>query len=298
MNLETLDTCPVCRSDRHSAFLEVKDHSISKEKFNLCLCTECGLKFTNPRPSAGEIGKYYESDEYISHSNKSTGLIPFLYQSVRNITLKGKLKLISSYQRGAGRILDYGCGTGEFLNTMKISGWECLGLEPGEKASSAARNNYALQIEAPSVLEGLPDESFDAITLWHVLEHVHNLHETLSLLVRKLKRSGTIFIAVPNAESWDATKYGSHWAAYDVPRHLYHFHSGSMGKLFAQHGLNLIRIKPMKWDAFYVSMLSEKYREKNLASVRGLFAGLNGNFQGSGDLHRYSSLIFIAEKSL
>jgi SAM-dependent methyltransferase len=278
--------------------LNVKDHSISGEEFTICICDNCGLKFTNPRPSSDNIARYYESEDYISHSNKKSGLIPVLYQKVRNITLKQKLKLLRSFQPKAGRILDYGCGTGEFLNTMRSAGWECIGLEPGDKAANAARNNYGLEIKDPASLRDLPDASFDVITLWHVLEHVHDLDNTLSLIVDKLKSSGTIFIAVPNASSWDAEHYGDHWAAYDVPRHLYHFHSGSIGKLFANHGLNLQKVLPMKWDAFYVSMLSEKYLGNNLTTVRGLVSGINGNLHGSGDLNRYSSLIFIGEKSL
>ena len=293
-----LNNCPVCDSSSHAFFKEVTDHSVSQEVFKLHICNDCGLVFTNPRPDEDSIGGYYESEEYISHSNTSKGLIAKIYQQVRSYTVKQKRKLVQSCNQGSSlRILDYGCGTGEFLNEMSSSGYHCTGIEPSEKASKFATKSYSLDVLKPEQLQSLPEASYDIITMWHVMEHVHDLNETIQLLKQKLKKDGHLIIAVPNQSSWDACHYQDYWAAYDVPRHLYHFTSKSVGKLLSQHGFILSKILPMKWDAFYVSLLSEKYKKNPLGPLLAFIIGWRSNLAGMMNIKKYSSLIYIARSA-
>jgi SAM-dependent methyltransferase len=297
-HLETLKNCPVCDSSELTDYMQVKDFSVSKEEFQIKRCNACGLLFTNPRPAENEIGKYYESEEYISHSNSNKGLFAKIYQSVRNRTVRDKRELIQSHSDVKGKILDYGCGTGEFLNEMQQNGWESTGLEPNEKAAAQATENYNLQIKHPNELSKLESKTFKAITLWHVLEHVHELKTTLKLLRQILSDDGIMAIAVPNSASWDAKYYGKYWAAYDVPRHLYHFSPPAMGKLLSNTGFTLKEIVPMKWDSYYVSLLSEKYKGNMIGPAAAFFTGTKTNILGKGNVNKYSSLIYLVEKSL
>ncbi|MEL6133797.1 MAG: class I SAM-dependent methyltransferase, partial [Bacteroidota bacterium] len=213
-------TCPLCQSESIEAELSAKDHTVSGQVFDVWKCRSCGCRFTQAVPDEEHIGAFYESEEYISHSNTSKGLVNSLYQTVRNYTLNQKQKLIVSQSgKSQGSILDIGCGTGEFLGKMKSVGWETRGLEPSESARTQAKENHDLHVSAPSDLFQLQADTYDVITMWHVLEHVHKLHEYLDQIQSILKQDGKLIIAVPNYESLDAAYYGEKWAAYDVPRH-------------------------------------------------------------------------------
>jgi SAM-dependent methyltransferase len=206
--------------------------------------------------------------------------------------------LVESYNDSKSKkILDYGCGTGEFLNEMNNNGYQCTGIEPSPKASEHAKNSYQLEVLNPDKLHTLQDANYDVITMWHVMEHIHDLNETISTLKQKLKSDGHLIIAVPNHSSWDAAHYQSYWAAYDVPRHLYHFTNRSVGKLLSMHGFTLNKMLPMKWDAFYVSLLSEKYKKNTFGPVAAFIAGMRSNFSGMMDINKYSSLIYIAKST-
>lgn len=294
---ETLEKCPVCQSASLSEYKKIKDHSVSGEIFSLQKCTSCSFIFTNPRPDEVSVGSYYESEEYISHSNTTKGLLARIYQLVRSRTIRNKRVLIESFAGSKSKILDYGCGTGEFLNEMDQSGWECIGLEPNEKAASHAKDSYQLNVKSPMDLSELEKGDFQAITLWHVLEHVHKLTDTLALLREKLNDNGIMAIAVPNQASWDACHYSEFWAAYDVPRHLYHFGPNSMGTFLSNSGFKLKKIIPMKWDSYYVALLSEKYKGNPLGPLFAFMTGLWTNFSGSRNINKYSSLIYVVEKS-
>jgi 2-polyprenyl-3-methyl-5-hydroxy-6-metoxy-1,4-benzoquinol methylase len=296
MALESVSICPICNSSSFTPFLSAKDHTTTGEQFEIVKCTQCNFTLTNPRPDINSIGKYYQSEKYISHTGGSKSLFDKVYVFARTITLGWKLKLINKY-KSTGSILDYGCGTGEFLHHLKNQDWTINGVEPSDGARGKATN--LLQKPISSSIEKLEESQFHVITLWHVLEHIHELNEKLSSLKSLLKQDGIIFIAVPNHEAPDAQKYGAYWAGYDVPRHLWHFSKDSMKKLFDKTGLELIDIHPMKLDAYYVSLLSEGYKYPNQSKIVNAFKaivnGLSSNLAAAKD-QNHSSLIYIAKK--
>jgi 2-polyprenyl-3-methyl-5-hydroxy-6-metoxy-1,4-benzoquinol methylase len=285
--------CPICQSKNWKPFFEVTDHSISKEKFPLIKCEGCGLVITSPRPDDDKLGHYYQSDDYISHSGKSNNSINKIYLQARKISLRWKLNIIQ-HQKPSGKLLDIGCGTGEFLDTMKTAGWEISGVEP-----SATARNKAEQLLNQSINENLETAigPFDIITLWHVLEHLPDLNGSLEKISKLLKSDGKLLIAVPNHSSHDGKKYEAYWAGYDVPRHLWHFNKEAMAMLLLKHGFTLQKTLPMKLDSYYVSLLSEKYKGGHAFGnlVKGFFSGLSSNRKAK-TTGEYSSLIYIAGK--
>ena len=255
------------------------------------------MLFTQNVAEQHAIGRYYASENYISHSDTQAGLVNKLYHFIRKKTLHSKKNLIESVtEKTTGNILDIGCGTGAFLNTMKTGGWAITGLEPDETARAKATKLYGIEPQPSNSIFSLQHNSFDAITMWHVLEHVHQLHEYVAQLKNLLTDQGKIFIAVPNYTSYDAQYYGSYWAAYDVPRHLYHFSPTSMKTLVEHHGLRIKKIKPMWFDSFYVSMLSEKYKNGKGNLIIAFIIGLFSNFKALFNRAKCSSLIYIIEK--
>ncbi|MEM6343186.1 MAG: class I SAM-dependent methyltransferase [Bacteroidota bacterium] len=292
----TYAQCPACRSDKIFFVLSAKDYTVSQEKFEVWHCQNCQLRFTQHIPGENEIGKYYQSEEYISHSNTSKGLINTLYQWVRNYTLGQKRKLIEKLSgRKSGALLDIGCGTGEFLGTMKTAGWQTLGLEPDEGARAQAKSQ-GVEVRETEQLFSLEADRYDVITMWHVLEHVHRLHEYLEKIYSLLKKDGLLIIAVPNYSSRDAEHYQAEWAAYDVPRHLYHFHPESMRNLIEQHGFSLEKMQHMPFDGFYVSLLSEKYRHGKSRLVPAFLQGLRSFLKSSGNSATGSSVMYMIRK--
>jgi 2-polyprenyl-3-methyl-5-hydroxy-6-metoxy-1,4-benzoquinol methylase len=293
--MESLQACLVCDNESFTTYLTCTDHFLSQEAFTICKCDKCGFLFTNPRPSAVELPAYYKSPEYISHSNSRKGLQNTLYQLVRKYTLGRKYKLIRHYKH-KGRILDIGCATGEFLNYFKNRQWETFGIEPDEQARKMGISNYSLRIEDEDYLQKLPEASFDVITMWHVLEHVPLLNERIAQLRRLLSPNGILLIAVPNPASQDAKFYKSFWAAYDVPRHLYHFTQTTIKIIFSKHGFELVQKTPMKFDSYYVSILSQKYKNAKNGFLSGLLSGFVSNIAAnrSGE---YSSLIYAFRKA-
>jgi SAM-dependent methyltransferase len=288
--------CPVCRSANIRYLMDVKDHSVSGEVFPIWECAECTLRFTQDVPDEDSIGPYYQSEDYISHTNTNKGLINTLYQRVRKITLEGKAKLVMSRTVPKGKLLDMGAGIGAFLNTMKGKGWEVTGIEPDPGARQQALDLFGIRLEPTSYLAHLPEASFDAITLWHVLEHVHQLQDYVEQLKRLLTPRGRLLIAVPNYTAQDAAIYGGAWAAYDVPRHLYHFTPRSIDTLMQRHGMSVLEKKPMWFDAFYISLLSSKYRHGQTNLVGAGFSGLRSNLKALGNSDRCSSVIYIIGK--
>jgi 2-polyprenyl-3-methyl-5-hydroxy-6-metoxy-1,4-benzoquinol methylase len=240
-NMSVEVVCPLCGNSQTSSTLSVKDFSISQEKFQLKNCNSCKFLFTTPVPDQDAIGKYYASDVYISHTDSNKGVIEQLYQLVRKRTLAGKRKLIASLiKREKGCILDYGCGTGAFLNEMKLNGWQTYGIEPDAGARAKAEQLIGNAVGLPSELLNLTTGTYDVVTMWHVLEHVHDLNGTIKEVKRLLKPEGKLFVAVPNHQSFDAQHYGSFWAAYDVPRHLHHFSPDTMKSLMERQKRNVV----------------------------------------------------------
>ena len=269
-------------------FLNVKDYSVSKETFELLYDDELDMLITHPQPSLEKLPSYYESIDYISHTDGNKSLFEKTYQIVKGIALKNKLKLINS-QSQKGKILDIGTGVGDFLAVAKKDRWEVFGTEPSEKAKTIAKTKGVPFVENLSELE---NHSFDIITMWHVLEHVPDLENQIKELKRLLKTDGTLIVAVPNFKSFDAKYYNEFWAAYDVPIHFWHFSKTAIKKLFAKEDLELVKILPMKFDSFYVSLLSEKYKTGKMNFVTAFWIGLKSNWQAK-TTYEYSSHIYL-----
>ncbi len=288
----TVEKCLVCGSNQFEPFLVCKDHTVSKETFNIVSCTSCGFKFTNPRPNDSIIGDYYRAEEYISHTNTKKGLVNKLYHAVRTHTLRKKIKLLESYV-SRGTILDYGCGTGMFLSECKKRGWEAYGMEPDDNARKLASvSNVNLFSDKGKINEYVPNTKFDVISLWHVLEHVTDMNDTLLFFKSRLNSNGVLIIAVPNHVSYDAAYYKENWAAYDVPRHLHHFEKKTISLLLENNGFVLRETLPMKFDSFYVSMLSEKYKTGTVNLAKAFMLGLKSNLKAS-ESHLFSSTIYV-----
>lgn len=288
--------CPVCSGRVFVPFIQAKDHTVSNEIFNIVSCETCNFKFTSPIPDITDMSGYYKSDDYISHSNTKRGLISRLYHLVRGYTLKKKVQLVSNYV-SRGTILDYGCGTGMFINACQKSGWSAYGLEPDAGARKIAQQMSNNIFENKSALsETLSRVKFNAITLWHVLEHVTDLNDTLNFFRFSLLENGVLIIAVPNYTSYDSQHYDRFWAAYDVPRHLYHFERKTIEQLLSGFGFKLHETKPMKFDSFYVSMLSEKYKTGQINYFSAFWTGLNSNLNAVKP-ENYSSVIYVFKKA-
>jgi 2-polyprenyl-3-methyl-5-hydroxy-6-metoxy-1,4-benzoquinol methylase len=287
--------CPVCAGNATAFFLPVTDYSSSGKKFEVWQCPDCTVCFTQDAPGEDEIAPFYQFEDYISHTDTKKGLVHRLYHIVRNITLNSKKKIIKKATGlTTGRILDIGCGTGAFLHTMKKSGWEVTGLEPDETARKNCLGNYGITARLPDELFSLPAQSFDAITMWHVLEHVHQLQPYIKQMYQLLKPGGVLIIAVPNYTSYDARVYKNFWAAWDVPRHLYHFSPVAMKRLLGAHQFQTGKTSPMWFDSFYVSMLSEKYRKGNI--VRAMFTGFISNMKAFFNREKCSSIVYRATR--
>ena len=284
--------CPVCKEQYFSKYLDCKDHFLTKEDFTIVECDNCHLLFTNPRPTEIDQPSYYKSEEYISRSNVKGGLVNSIYHKVRNHTIKKKYSIVNRNSQG-NNILDIGCGTGELLNYFKLKGWNTRGVEPDPDARKLAIDNYQLNISDLDSLLDKADIRFDIITMWHVLEHVWDLHSYLDGIKNLLNDNGTFIVAVPNRNSWDAKHYKSMWAAYDVPRHLYHFSQKSMNELMESANFKLHKIVPMKFDSYYISLLSEKYKTGKQNMLKGFLNGLYSNFYARLNQNNFSSLIFI-----
>jgi len=288
--------CTICKNTTFEPKITCRDFTVSQEDFNIVQCTNCGFCFTHPVPNEAQIGRYYQSEDYVSHTNTNKGIINRLYQLLKKRTIRQKgTQIIKQSGKKTGTLLDYGCGTGSFLAHMKSLGWDTIGLEPSPDARKVAHNEYGLNLQPIEDIWNLRSKSVDVITLWHVLEHVHRLNDTIAQLTHLLKDDGLLVIAVPNVTAWDAQHYQQFWAAYDVPRHLYHFSIGTMERLMAKHQLIVYERKLMPFDAFYVSMLSEKYKNNGLG-IGGLFRafinGLRSNIHAGNDLNYASSITY------
>ena len=290
-------TCPVCDSTHFQQVLSVKDFTVSEEIFSIMECATCSLRFTQDVPAKNSMSAYYASEDYISHTDTSKGLINKMYKNVRQITIKQKAAWVQTYsKKKQGKLLEIGSGTGAFASEMKNRGWEVIGLEPDEKARQNAMEFYQLSLHPVEDLYTLIPGSFDAIVLWHVLEHVHDLHDYMKRFRELLKPDGVLIIAVPNYTSKDAKIYGEYWAAYDVPRHLYHFSPVAMKKLVEKHGLIIQNYKPMWYDSFYISLLSSKYKNGKTNWASAIINGLRSNADALTESRNCSSVTYIIHK--
>ena len=275
-------------------FLEVEDYSVSNEKFELYLDPSYHLLKTIPQPKSEELGKYYESENYISHTDKKTTFFEKVYQTIKRKAIQNKLNLLESIKESKGNLLDIGCGTGDFLAAAKNRNWNVLGYEPNVGARKLAEEKGVSIVEDTKSIE---EGTLDIITLWHVFEHVPDLENQIKELYRLLKPNGILIIAVPNYKSYDAQYYGKHWAAYDVPRHLWHFSQQSIPLLFNPFGFILQDTYPMLFDSFYVSLLSEEIKHGKKNWLKAFSVGLKSNIEARRNLE-YSSLIYSLKKTI
>lgn len=263
--------------------LHIKDNANSKEEFQLIKVKE-GVYKTEPKP--GNLKKYYEFEDYISHSNKNKTLTEVVYNFVKQWMFSKKHKLIKKHKPEVNSVLDYGCGTGDFVQYLKSKQINSIGFEPTEQAFKIARKKHRSIYQS---LEKIKSK-VDVITLFHVLEHVENYNEVIQNLKSYLNTNGLIIIAVPNHESYDAKFYKENWAAWDVPRHLWHFSIKGMIQVADENNLKLMQIQPMPFDAFYISMVSETYR--NQSKLKGIWRGMLSNISAL-QTQSYSSNIFV-----
>ncbi|WP_298417915.1 class I SAM-dependent methyltransferase [uncultured Kordia sp.] len=275
----------------------VKDHSVSGEEFQLVFDEVLEMYRTEPQPSLKKLPSYYQSEDYISHTDTKRNLFEKVYHWVRSYMLSKKMAIVTQYTKTDLKlVLDIGCGTGDFLKMAQEYKWNVSGVEPDDNARKIASEKTGIKIQDNNWLSEIDDHSFDAITMWHVLEHVPNLDEQIATLKRIVKPNGTIFIAVPNFKSHDAKHYKSKWAAYDVPRHLWHFSQKSIKGLFEKENLKVVKTLPMRFDAYYVSLLSEKHKTGKMNPVKAMYRGFVSNFKAI-TTSEYSSLIYVIKNN-
>ncbi|NRB83864.1 MAG: class I SAM-dependent methyltransferase [Winogradskyella sp.] len=275
-----------------SIFLSLKDHSVSGESFQLRYNEDLDMLETYPQPEEKRLSEYYKSEDYISHTDTKRNLLERLYHLVRRVSLKRKLKLINTFNSEEKLLLDIGCGTGDFLQVAQQDGWSVTGIEPDDSARQIANSKTDNSVFNISYLDELAENSFDVITLWHVLEHLPNLETHIQRFKHLLKPNGTLIIAVPNFKSYDAQLYKNYWAAYDVPRHLWHFSKLSIQRLFKNVRLELVKTLPMKFDAYYVCLLSEKYKSGWMNPFKAFWFGYLSNRKAQTS-KQYSSHIYV-----
>jgi len=290
----THSICPLCSSGKTLLHLKCSDHLLTGEEFNLCKCSDCSFVFTGHYPDEQSIGRYYGSDDYISHDDKAKGFLNRVYLKVRSIMLKRKASMVvKATGIRNGRILDIGCGTGHFAATMKQKGWIVAGIEPNKKARNFASGRFRLDVMSPEQISELPSGSFDCITMWHVLEHFHDPFGYAAEIKRLLKPGGLCLCALPNCSSFDARHYREQWAAYDVPRHLWHFTPETFRVFAEKTHLQITGIKPLPLDVFYISILSERNKGSHFPFIKGV---VNGTFFAAlslSDKNKSSSLIYF-----
>ena len=292
--MEKLSSCPACGETNLLPFLKAKDYTVSEETFEITRCDMCHLLFTNPRPNAIEAGPYYNSENYISHSDTQQGLINKLYHIVRNFTLKQKTRWIENEKRGNLELLDIGCGNGHFLHACKKSGWKINGMDLDAVTALRAESMLGINIY-PSIKDIPKAEKFDLISLWHVLEHVYELDEYFKFFASRIAEKGVLVLALPNAASFDAHYFKEYWAAYDVPRHIYHFEPNTITSLAKKYGFKLKSTRGQIFDSFYISLLSHQYKTGSKKIVSSFIIGLWSNISAYVSKGNYSSNLYIFE---
>ena len=274
--------------EQKKTYIEVVDHFLTKEKFKIQTTSVPGLLQTNPTPTKEDINKYYKSERYISHNSRKRGVFFFFYRLLRSVNFYTKYRFLSRANDNRN-VLDFGSGEGYFLNMLKKRGLNACGVDPS--VTSLLPNVYK-----SIFAEQLNSQKFSHITAWHSIEHVHELEKTISRMYDLLDEKGAIIVATPNYLSFDARYYKSFWAAYDVPRHLWHFDKKSLKEVFENKGFKLIKSRPMLLDAYYVSLLSESYKKSIFKIFKSVFVGTISNTLAFFT-KEYSSNVFVFKKS-
>ena len=282
-------------SNRLPRRMTLKDYLVSGEHFELVYLENQRCYQTQPQPDSNDLPSYYKSEDYISHTKAWRNPFELIYHWIRRISHNRKYRLIKKLGTSGNTLLDFGCGTGSFLKYMHDRNWDCYGMEPDQDARAIAEAQIGRSISKN--WQSIPGSmQFDIITLWHVLEHLPDPHAMLREFHQRLKPGGYLILALPNFQSYDAQYYKEIWAAFDVPRHLWHFSKQSIDILAQQTNFELRDIHPLKWDAYYVSMLSEKYKNNHGYWWAGFLTGWRSNrkAKASGE---YSSLIYVLKKA-
>lgn len=293
-------SCPICSSKELKHFLECEDFYATHEVFTLKKCSSCQFILTDNAPNEKDIDKYYKAENYISHTDTDKGLFNKLYHYVREVSLKSKVKLIHEFAvyEDKGLLVDIGSGTGYFLDAMRDKHWLVTGIEKNEGARKVAKHKFDIDTQPDSYFYEIPPAKKDVVTMWHVLEHIENLDKLLTQVYNVLTPVGTFVVAIPNTDSYDAHYYKKFWAAYDVPRHLWHFNKSNFEKLANKYNFEIIATKPMLFDGFYISMLSEQYKKSFLASIQGLTKGFWFYLKTLFHSEKASSTIYILKKKV
>ncbi len=286
-------TCPLCSSPGLTSWLKCRDHLVTKKEFELVRCDSCGLITTQDPPEEKEMAGYYQADEYISHNPVASGFLSSIYRFAREYMIGKKRKYIKRAGFERGSLLDIGCGTGHFAASMKKAGWEVTGIEPNDKAREYASSEFGLNVLLPEEINRLSDNSFDCITMWHVMEHFHDPFGYASEVRRLLKPGGMWLVAMPNCGSYDAICYGTNWAAWDVPRHLWHFKPATMKRFADKAGFRITGTGVLPFDVFYISILSERIKGGSFSFIKGLCKGLWFSLRVLSDKSKSSSLYYI-----
>lgn len=291
-----LTNCPLCSSDYHIMRFSTQDYFFTNEQFFIFECNDCGHIFTNPQPNESDLGLFYNTDQYLSHKEYPETLVEKLYAFIRRINLNTKYRQATN-ELNLGNVLDYGCGRGDFLRLAKEKGWNTFGVEIDADARRYANERNGVNVFSPSEESQIREGQMNLVAMFHVLEHIADLHSALAKYNRWLTNDGRLVLALPNPQSFDANYYGKYWAGWDVPRHLHHFSKQSLIHLISQHGFRIQKIYPMYWDAFFVSMMSEQYKTSNWTFLR---AGIIGAISNLAALRskQYSSLLYVCTKSL
>lgn len=297
MTAITHDKCPLCKSSAIIKRFACIDQFATGEEFDIFECSDCGLAFTQNFPDEKEVDRYYESPAYISHSNTNKGIVNRVYHLVRKIMLRKKARRVEQLTGFKnGRLLDYGAGTGHFARLMESRGWDVTAIEKNDKARELAAREFDFNMLPVEALAAIKDKELDAVTMWHVMEHIQEPDNMWRELHRILADDGIAIIALPNSISYDALKYKEHWAAYDVPRHLWHFTPDTIAHWGGKHGFTLEKQYTMPFDGFYISMLSEQYKGTRLHTIRGFWNGFKGWVAQWHRSSASSSIIYVFKK--
>ena len=292
------NVCPICASENIGLQFSCKDYFTSSKNFAIFKCSSCGFLFTQDYPAENEIAEYYESDNYISHNDKAKGFSNNLYRFARSVMMRRKKKLIRKITGlKTGTLLDIGSGTGYFAGTMKKAGWLAKGIEINERARKFSISHFGLDVATPDKISSFDNNSFDCITLWHVLEHFYDPFTYISEIYRLLKPGAECVIALPNCSSFDAEHYNQFWAAWDVPRHLWHFNPETFTLFFEKTGFTLEDLRILPLDVFYISQLSEKYKGSSLPFIKGISKAAYFAILSVFNNKRSSSVVYILRKS-
>ena len=298
--MNKVDKCFYCGSQSLAVLVRASDFMITGEEFSVVRCISCSFAFTNPRPDDNDIGRYYQSEDYISHNDQAKGLMGFLYRFVRKYMLRKKCLLLTKIlpDKKEPKLLDYGCGTGEFLARARREGFRTFGVEPDKNARTQAKEKGLYIADSLNQLANRSKiKKFDIITLWHVLEHIPDINQILIKFNDILPPDGLIVVAVPEYKCYDASFYGKYWAAWDLPRHLNHFDQSSLINWFDSNGFSPIAHYPMWYDAIYISLLSERYKKSGLfGMLRGICIGFWSNFIAFFTLRPFSSQIYVFQR--